>query len=698
MNSVAIGSLRVTFDVGGTFTDVIIANGDQITCRKILNGEQLGAVAEQIAAELELLLAEEHESVGVVHGTTIASNAVVEGTCAKTGFITTQGFRDELEIRRMGRPGIYDVMWQRPEAVIPRYLRFELDEAIRGTGAIERAIDEAALASILHAFSVEEVEAVGICLLNSHVNSSHEERLAQACREAGYPTSVSSEMDREAGEFERSSTTAVNASLLPVIHRYLDEVETPFRRLDVPFSLMQANGGITTPGIGRQMPVRLIESGPAAGVLGAAALCDVLKLPGAIAFDMGGTTVKACLIENGLAVERSQFEVGGGGNISARYSRGGGYLVRTPAFDLVELGAGGGSIVWLDDDQVMRVGPHSAAAVPGPAAYGRGGTEPTVTDANVILGHIADGPIGDGTVAVDRRLAVAAFTDLAVALGLTPEEAALGAIEVANASMIRAVRAVSTERGRNPADLTLIAFGGGGPIHAARLAERIGIQTILVPPIAGVFSAVGLQIAESRFDFAQGLASPLDLSRADALEEEFLRLESRMKADLIELTAHNGDSWTYERRVDVRYVEQATSLTAALSGSFDAMSIAQLKEAFEAEHEQLFGYRRSDVPIEVTAVRIRASLGGYGVPLELFKNASVKGIESDHPSSRSIYVSRSEGRIEAWSVPRESFMTASSQLTGPGVITDTDTTIVVPSGWNVAAEPLTGSIILSQTT
>jgi N-methylhydantoinase A len=682
---VEVDRIRVAFDVGGTFTDVVIVSGARVVSQKLLNGRSREALVQRIASDARALLGTSPVGLGVVHGTTVASNAVVEGTTARIGFIATRGFRDELEIRRLARPGIYDVMWQRPGPAVPRYLRTELTERTSAMGVVEAAVDPAQVEEVLDLLVDRGAEAVAICFLNSHVNPANEIAVAEASRSRGLRTTASHEIDREAGEFERSSTAAVNAALLEVVGDYLDEVQRPFDQLGVPFNLMQANGGLTTPGMARRNPVRLIESGPAAGVLAASALCAAARIPGAIAFDMGGTTVKACLIEEGRAVERSELEVGGSGNISSRYSRGVGFLVRTPAFDLVELGAGGGSLVWLDEDGLLRVGPRSAGAVPGPASYGRGGETPTVTDANVVLGYVASGPIGDGSVSIDRELACGAFALIAERLGVSLDESAFGALEVADATMTRALRAVSTERGRDSAELTLIAFGGGGPIHAARLAERTGIRRVLVPPLAGVYSAVGLQVAEMRFDFAQGLPAALPLACFDEIERQLLALEHRARHELGGMTddSPDGDAWTFEHRLDLRYVEQSGSLTALLPAEKVGDRVALLTEAFESEHERLFGYRRSGVPLEVTSVRVLAQGADEAADLGVFRSAVVAGPKPAGSGRRDVYFGPRHGRLDVWCLPRVDLDADAPPLHGPGLVTEVDTTTVVPPGWSV---------------
>lgn len=380
--------MRVGFDIGGTFTDVIIRDEDgRIFTRKVLS--ILDRVGDDVAGAVRPL-AGGNKIDNFVHGTTVASNAVIEGTTARTALITTHGFRDELEMRGQRRPNIYDLNWDRLPALIPRSLRFEVKERILGNGSVEQPLDLEQARSTIQKLIAEQVEAIAVCLINSYLNPTHERQLVRllAERAPGTVICLSSDIHPEIKEYDRASTTAINASLIPVVDRYLNRLEQTLSPLCGRILVMQSNGGIMSAQAARRLPAYIIESGPAAGVLAAARLAAECELDKVLSFDMGGTTVKACLIEGGQPLEKPGGEIGGGVN-ATRLFGGGGHVVRVPSIDIVEAGAGGGSIAWLDDSGALRVGPRSAGAQPGPVCYGHGGTEPTVTDADVVLGYMS---------------------------------------------------------------------------------------------------------------------------------------------------------------------------------------------------------------------------------------------------------------------------------------------------------------------
>ncbi len=421
-----------------------------------------------------------------------------------TGLLTTAGFRDELEIRRLGRPSVYDVFWERIPPLIPRRRRLDIPERMTADGEVETPLDADAVQHALQRLCDQGIEALAISFLHAYVNPAHEQRAAELAR-ARLPdvmVSVSSDVLPEIREYERTSTTALNAYLMPVVNGYLDNLETQLQQYNRSLLIMQSNGGVMTAEHARRRPVHMIESGPAAGVL-AASLAREINLAHAVSFDMGGTTAKGCLIEHGQPVETAEGEVGAGINIAGRLSRGAGYALRVPAYDIAEVGTGGGSLAWVDSGGALRVGPRSAGAVPGPACYGRGGVEPTITDANVVLGYMNPDTIAGGHVSIDVDAARAAIDrTLSAKLGLSVEQAAYGVHQVANATMMRAVRAVTTERGRDPRDFTLIAFGGAGPMHAAGW-RTLNMRTVYVP-YSG-FQRLGLLLADLRYTTRSGI-------------------------------------------------------------------------------------------------------------------------------------------------------------------------------------------------
>jgi N-methylhydantoinase A len=691
-------SLRVAFDIGGTFTDVLVAAADgRLFTFKILTlPDSIGVDVDRCVNEAIAATASGRVE-GIVHGTTVASNAVLEGKGALTGLITTRGFRDELEIRRFGRPGVYDVFWERIPPLIPRRRRLEVGERMRASGEVERPLDRAEMLRAIEALRTQQVEAIAVSFVHSYVNPAHEQEAIALIRELmpQVAACASSEVLPEIREYERTSTTALNAHLMPVVARYLDQLELQLARHHREILIMQSNGGVMTADRARNRPAHMIESGPAAGVLAAASLARAVELNQAVAFDMGGTTVKTCLIENGQPVESPEGEVGGGINISGRLSRGAGYALRVPAYDIVEVGAGGGSLAWRDAGGVMRVGPRSAGAVPGPACYGNGGVEPTVTDASVVLGYMNPERIAGGAVPIHLDAAHRAIDEkLARPLGLTLKSAAHGVHRVANATMSRAIRAVTTERGRDPREFTLIAFGGAGPIHAAELARTLGITRVYIPLFPGLFSALGLMLAELRYDHVQSRPGLLDSFEARALLAQYDSMVRRFGDEVFGSQADGRVR--FERFIDLRYARQSSELTLGIPAGVTASEIRNIiAQAFHSEHERAYGYRRDHEPIAVTSLRLRAiaPAGQLNFADLASSFAQSKNSEREGSSiSRKAYFGPDAGEVDAGVISRAAL--SQHPLSGPLVIEEFDTTVVVPPGWLAELDSY-GNIILT---
>ena len=689
-------SLHVAFDIGGTFTDVVIARGDsQLFTYKILTlPDSIGSDVARCVADA-LARVPDSSVEGVVHGTTICSNAVLEGKGALTGLVTTKGFGDELEIRRMGRPGVYDIFWERTPPLIPRRRRLEVAERITAAGAVDCPLDESGLRHALDTLRAQGVEAVAVSFLHSYVNPTHEKQAMAILRELmpEVMACASHEVLPEIREYERTSTTALNAYLMPVANRYLDQVEAQLNRYHRRLLIMQSNGGVMSSEHARRRPIHMIESGPAAGVLAAAALAREAGLDQVVAFDMGGTTVKACLIENGQPVETSDSEVGGGINTAGRLSRGGGYALRVPAYDIAEVGAGGGSIAWLDDGNALRVGPRSAGAVPGPACYARGGKEPTITDANVALGFMNPSAIAGGTVPIDSKAAATAFQPLLSRVKLGLADAAFGVHQVANATMARAIRAVTSERGRDPRNCSLIAFGGAGPIHAAELADGMGIRRVYVPLFPGLFSALGLLLADLRYDQVQSVPGRLDTVDPAMVLRHYDALAGRLRDEVLSEDLNAADL-RFERYIDLRYVKQSSELTLKLPDSVSSTEFARtMAAAFHDEHERTYGYRRQNEPVAVVNVRLRAvaqarSLSFKDLTREFEReraNATATPL-----GNRNAYFGPQAGELSARVLTRQSL---DGRLGGPAILEEFDTTVVVPPGWRAEIDGY-GNIVL----
>ncbi|MBM4254426.1 MAG: hydantoinase/oxoprolinase family protein [Deltaproteobacteria bacterium] len=673
--------MRVGFDIGGTFTDVIVLGDDgRLTTAKVLS--LLDRVGEDIVACVQRS-APNAKVESFVHGTTIGSNAVIENKTALTGLITTKGFRDELEMRGQRRPNIYDASWDRLPPLVPRSLRLEVNERALGDGSIEKPLDPKEVQAVIRTLLDAHVEAIAVALVNSYLNPSHEKQIGQLIAEIAprMVVCLSSDIHPEIREYERTSTTVINASLIPVVDRYLDQLEKHLSAYSKRVLIMQSNGGIMTAQGARRRPAYMIESGPAAGVLAASRLAAEAKLDQVLSFDMGGTTAKACLIENGVPLEKSGGEVGGGATMTTRLFGGGGHALRVPSLDIVEVGAGGGSVAWIDDGGALRVGPHSAGADPGPVCYGRGGQEPTVTDANVVLGYINPEAIAGSTLRINRQAAVDAIEQqLASPMKVDAFRAAYGVTQVANATMMRALRAVSTERGRDPREFTLVAFGGSGPVHAVSLAESLGITKVLVPLFPGLFSALGLLLADYRHDYIRSIATALDKVNLEDLQRQYESMEAVARAELLE-EGVASDAIRFERQIDLKYGYQVTEMPLMFPPGGTKDLRGELTRMFTDAHRQAFGYDSNDA-IEVVNLRLRAlAVAGNLRFSDLISRVDGQPSSSSH--ARDAYFGPTHG---AQRTPIRRRADITSEQAGPLIVEEPDTTVVVPPGWKVSRD------------
>jgi N-methylhydantoinase A len=690
---------RVAVDIGGTFTDVVaIDDRGRIVSDKVLSTtETISRGTERVVQEM-LAASGRDQLAGLMHGSTVASNALLEGTGADVGLLTTEGFRDELEIRRQSRPAVYDFAWQRLPPLVPRRRRLEIPERIDADGKVRRPLDRTAAETALRVLAAQGAESIAISLINAYANPEHEHMLRDLAQQIlpDVPVCLSSDVLPQIREFERVSTVCVNASLTPVVTAYLGEFEDRFAKHSPIVRIMQSNGGLMTIREAKRAPVRMVESGPAAGVLAAAALCRDVGLDRAIAFDMGGTTAKACLVEDGGPVERTDYEVGGDAHLSARYSHGVGYMISVPALDIVEIGAGGGSVAHFEDG-ALRVGPQSAGADPGPACYARGGTRPTVTDANVTLGYINPEAIADREVLIDYEAAIdAIITELGEALARPVEECAFGIHQVANAAMLRAIRSVTSERGRDPRQYTMIAFGGSGPIHAAALATLADVHTIYVPPIPGLFSAVGLLQADLRYDAATAWIGDLgDALVGNHLHLAFDELVQRLSEDAAS-EGTDARSLRFDRHVDLRYAGQSTETTLLLPDDFDWSAAGRvLTSMYHAEHECRFGYRSEAEPVVVMALRVTAwatrahHVSWSDVGRDIALRTATPGTTDRH--RRRAYFGDDSGWVDAALVTRHDLI--GEAMDGPIIIEEATATVVVPPGWRARCDER-GNVVL----
>jgi N-methylhydantoinase A len=679
-------SSRIGVDVGGTFTDLVALDADG-TARisKVLSTppDYGAAVVEGVAA----LTRGRTQVAGVVHGTTVATNALLERRGAATALVTTGGFRDVLELRRLRIPQMYDPFWRKPDPLVRRRLRFELAERMAADGEVLAPLCEADVRAVAADLRASAVESVAVCLLHSYRYPAHEEAVGRILREElpGTTVSLSSEIMREQREYERTATTVVNAYVRPLMARYVATIRSGLDAagIDAPLTIMQSSGGVMTSADAARRPVLALESGPAAGVVAALAMCRQLGVTNAIAFDMGGTTAKASLIENDAVSRAREYEAGGLLSSSSRLLRGAGELLRIPTIDIAEVGAGGGSLAWLDSAGGLQVGPRSAGADPGPACYGRGGVEPTVTDANVILGYIPAGPLASGDLAVLPELAGRALERVAGPLGLTTAELAAGVHALANARMTRALRAVSSEKGRDPRDFALIAYGGSGPVHAAGLAAELGCGTVLVPALAGLFSSLGLLFARPEFHDVH----PCHLDARAVAPAELARILEGLRARIAPSLV--GDEVDWVASAELRYGEQSWEVEVDLApGPVDTASLAGLVARFEDEHERLYGVRgEPDSPVEIRALRLAGlgpATGSEGLRFADARQVAAGTRAAAFDSEVIETPVRGRASIGPGAEP------------GPLLVDEYDTTVVVPPGWSVRRVPATETLVLER--
>ena len=609
---------------------------------------------------------------------------------ARTGLITTKGFRDVLEIRTLRMPRLYDLSWTKPPPLVERYLRVEVDERVNAKGAVERPLDERDVARAIEKLLDEGVEAIAVCLIHSYLNPAHEQLVKKVAAQIAPSLTlcISSEVLPEIKEYERTSTTVINAYVRPIVEKYLSSLTAELVRIgvDAPLLLMQSSGGLTTAKAAALAPGNIIESGPAAGVVGVQALARQIGIDKAISFDMGGTTAKASIIENGCFSRALEYSVGGGVMIGSRLLSGAGYTLKVPAIDLAEVGAGGGSIVWIDAGGALQVGPRSAGAAPGPVCYDRGGTEPTLTDANVVLGYLNPDHLVGGAVKLNAAKSRSVIAErIAGPLGMSAEAAAWGAYLIAASNMIRAIKAVSSERGRDPREYALVAFGGNGPLFAAAMAEALTMRRVLIPPSAGVFSSWGLLYSEVAYHFTKtkkALLGAIDPAEIDAilggLEAE---ARARLAAD-----GFLADRIGIERAAALHYQGQSFELEVPVpAGAIDRATIVALEEAYGVEHEKTYGHRAgADEPVELVTLKVV----GRGIPdvprAPLAANAELPDRVVISQPLRRAYFGPAHGWCDADIINRADL---AEPRAGPCIVEEYDSTCVVPPGSTASLDP-----------
>lgn len=688
-----IKSAVVAVDVGGTFTDVVVEIGDTRTTGKVLTdvvAPERGVLrgVHETLQRSGLALAEVRL---FLHGTTLATNALIERKGAKTALVTTQGFRDGIEIGYENRFDQYDLQIRKAPPLVPRHLRFTVTERMLAGGKVDTKLDEAELSGLARKLADKGIESVAVGFLHSYANPSHE-RLARDIlkREmSGIDITLSSEVCPEIREYERFTTATANAYVQPLMRGYLTALERDLvaEGLDAPVLLMTSAGGLTTVKTACDYPIRLVESGPAGGAMLASRFATEMKLGDILSFDMGGTTAKICMIDDATPQTSRAFEV----DRRYNYMKGSGLPLRIPVIDMVEIGAGGGSIATLDAMGRLKVGPESSGSTPGPACYGRGGTHPTVTDANLVLGRINPDTFAGGTIVLDAGAArKAASADLGDALGLSAEAACQGIAEMVEENMANAARRHAVESGKGLGHRTLIAFGGSAPLHAARLAAKLGISRIVVPPHAGVGSAVGFLCAPVSFDLVRSQVSALSATSPETLDT----MLDGMVQEALSVVAKGapGQPTSESAMANMRYAGQGHEIEIALPPRpFAADTAATLRALFEERYAALFGHVIEGQEIEFVdfSVRVWADRPDAGS----WRQSPDEAHEAQAVAQRAIFDPQT-GRTVSVPVYDRASLKPGARMTGPCVIAEAETTTVVTRGFEAAMDGI-GAIVLT---
>jgi N-methylhydantoinase A/oxoprolinase/acetone carboxylase beta subunit len=669
-------SYRVGFDVGGTFTDLVLMS----PAGELTTGKRLTTYpdpSEACLAGLDALLGRAAvpwaDVAQAVHGTTLGSNIVIERKARGVGLLTTRGFRDVLVIGREKRYQVYDLQIEKPLPLIPRRLIGEVTERVVADGSIRTPLDETDARQAIRALVARGVTSLAICLLHAYVNPEHEKRLARLVAEEapGVVVTMSHEVSPTFREYERTSTTVINAYVMTAIREYLRALQAALAQRGYRGRLfvMQSSGGVATAEAMERYPVRMIESGPAAGALMAALYGELTGSRDLIAFDMGGTTAKLALIENGRPDTTTSFELHRVNN-----APGSGLPMNIQAIDLVEIGAGGGSIARAKLG-VIAVGPESASSTPGPVCYGRGGTEPTVTDANLVLGYLNPAYFAGGTMRLESGAAARAIEDaIGRPLGLPLEAAAWGIHQIVTTNMELATRVVSIERGRDPRDLVIVAFGGSGPVHGCRLAQALGVPRVILPAAAGVTAAIGLLAADVRFDVARTFVRRLDEVDARAASLMY----DAMAAQALAVVRESGVAGDVQvvRTLDARYVGQGYELTVPVpAGPLDAAALGRVRAAFDDIYAARYGYASAAEAIEVVTWKLSAVAGAARVTLP----KAVAGTSDPMKGHRRAYFPEARGYVDCPVYDRYA-LAAGTKLTGPAIVEERESTTVLPPG------------------
>ena len=687
-----VPTLRVGIDVGGTFTDLVavdMATGDR-TSLKVSSTPQ--APEQGVITALELLLARYPEPPHfeyLAHSTTIATNALlgqIHLELPRVAFLTTEGFRDVIEIGRQNRSEVYNLFVTRPKPLVARHDRISVRERLDYRGEVLVPLEQSEVERVIETLRIRSgpfasaqgrsipqddkrpIRSIAIGLLHSYANGAHERMLGTAIEAAfpGVPVTLSCEIDPEYREYERFSTAVVNAALMPIVRGYIERLAQSLRKLGIsaPLYVMQSNGGIAAADRIAKTPAAIIESGPASGVIAAAELARAAHFERVLSFDMGGTSAKAGTIAGGVVHVAAEFEAAGSTH-SGRSIKGSGYPVRFPFVDLAEISAGGGTIAWVDEARALRVGPISAGADPGPACYGRSDNV-TVTDANVVLGRLNQTALVGGTFPIDARRSHVTIAALAQQIGLSTQETAAGIVRIVDAQMARVLRIVTVERGLDPREFSLVAFGGNGPLHACALAAELGISRIVIPEHPGVFSAHGLLVAPLQTGYVRPLLQLADRFEPWELDALFAELENEAGVALREQGAGDGEI-AMRRHFDARYPGQSFELSIAASND--------MTNAFHDEHRRRYGYAVETEPVELVNARLTATKMLPRLP----HNAASPGDSSDAPEQRPVWVN---GDFVSAPVYNRSSLADGKSFGGPAIVEQYDSCVFVAPEWN----------------
>jgi N-methylhydantoinase A len=670
-------------DVGGTFTDVIAldkSTGQIIATLKVPStpsAPQKGAIEG-----VDRFLARTGKPVSAVfHGTTVGTNTLIEKRGGRTALIATKGFADVVELRRQARPRLYDLNATVSPPLVPHELRIEVDERTLHDGTHLKSLTDAEVNRVAELVARGSVDAVAVSLLHSYASGKHEEEIGRVLRQR-FPdlfVTLSSDVTREFREFERTSTAVVNAYIGPTVAQYLRELEHELeKRSSKALYIVKSNGGLTSVANARRFPVHLIESGPAAGVIAVAALGASEGIENLIAFDMGGTTAKAGVVVNGQPRLSTEF-------YADQFVDGedmGGYPIKSPVIDLVEIGAGGGSIGHLDSANVLKVGPESTGADPGPASYGHGGKLPAITDAHVALGHIASDGFGSEDIVIDVAAARSAInTQIAEKLGWSVERAAWGMLDIATANMAEMVRFATLRRGLDPRDFVLVAFGGGGPLHAMEIAAEVGIPKVLIPPLPGLFSAVGTVLGKMRHDLVQTFLRPTKGLSHEVISEGFARLLERADDLISAEISEASQKWTFVRAAELRYQGQLFEIEISV-GAGEAPSGSELETAFRTRYRETYGYELENNQVEIVNLRLVASAPVWGGVWPETGEVSAGG-----PGERTRRILAADGTgADIPVIPRSRLKPGDTRM-GPLIIEDFGATIRVTAGQTLLVRP-----------